>query len=528
MAPFGVTSASVSSLSLGAVIAVQIPVLDVVAIAATLTAQVANGTLASALQSAGFVAAVANAPPPALSPPPPLPLFGSLACYDARTGAVAVCDGMPAAIQGSIVGVAAGGQHSLAVLANGSVCAWGSNSGGQLNVPASLTSAVAVAAGDTFSLALTAGGGLVGWGSGGGATPPTGLSGLVTSVSAQGSHALALLSNGSVVCWGDNSLGQSVAEARSDLMQVSAGATHSLALRDDRTPLVWGSETAAPTLTLRNTLSLAGGPNVTAALLSDGRVLAWGAALPVADVLQAPPLASLCVCGNGSGTVAAVGGDDSLVLVSLNSTIAPVPLNRSAWGGLYLTDARCEGSSQILALFSAHLLRRVSSRAVRSPAPPYPPVPPPVPPPSPPPPGPPRPPAPLLPPPIPLPPPLPPRPPPKPSPPRPPPPLPPFPMLSSPPPFPGRSAFSCGAGDDATVCGALGDLYYATGGASWTTNSGWSSAAAGSPTNFCSFSGATCTGGVLTQLCVVLPFEMPPCKKLRASVMHADTSAATS
>jgi hypothetical protein len=104
------------------------------------------------------------------------------------------------------------------------------------------------------------------------------------------------------------------------------------------------------------------------------------------------------------------------------------------------------------------------------------------------------------------------------------------PSISSPPPpppSPGRGAFTCGAGNDAAVCGALGDLYYATGGASWTSRSGWSSAAAGSPTNYCSFSGATCTAGVLTQLCVAPAFEMPPCRKLRVSVMTVDYSRTT-
>jgi len=63
-------------------------------------------------------------------------------------------------------------------------------------------------------------------------------------------------------------------------------------------------------------------------------------------------------------------------------------------------------------------------------------------------------------------------------------------------------AFTCGADNDATVCSALGDFYNATNGASWISNNGWSAAAAGAPTDYCTFKGATCSDGILNQLCV--------------------------
>src|SRR4051812_8523083 len=46
----------------------------------------------------------------------------------------------------NVVAVAAGYDHSLALLANGKVTAWGGNSSGQTNVPADLTNVVAIAA----------------------------------------------------------------------------------------------------------------------------------------------------------------------------------------------------------------------------------------------------------------------------------------------------------------------------------------------------------------------------------------------
>jgi hypothetical protein len=62
------------------------------------------------------------------------------------------------------------------------------------------------------------------------------------------------------------------------------------------------------------------------------------------------------------------------------------------------------------------------------------------------------------------------------------------------------------------VCGALGDLYYATNGAGWARtgpasvggNAGWSAAASGIPTDYCTFlqqcCGTPCINGVLVEL----------------------------
>jgi hypothetical protein len=74
---------------------------------------------------------------------------------------------------------------------------------------------------------------------------------------------------------------------------------------------------------------------------------------------------------------------------------------------------------------------------------------------------------------------------------------------------------SCGgAVNDPVVCAALGDLYYATNGAGWNNNGGWSSAAVGVPTDFCSFwryvSSSVCNpDGALTAMCVWLSVAHP-------------------
>src|SRR6516164_9716250 len=104
--------------------------------------------------------------------------------------------------------VAAGGSHSLALKADGSVVAWGSNDRGQEDVPSGLSNVVAIAASGSRSLALTSEGTVVTWGTNflGLSTVPTNLDGIV-GISAGVYHTLALRFDGQVLAWGYNSSG---------------------------------------------------------------------------------------------------------------------------------------------------------------------------------------------------------------------------------------------------------------------------------------------------------------------------------
>ena len=191
--------------------------------------------------------------------------------------------------------VAAGADHTLAVLEDGTVWAAGSNASGQLGVdptdPLSgllvaatansaqldaastgtssgtlvpgMTSVRSVAAGNGYSLGLTSTGAVWSWGDnsfgqlGDGSSAPKrsipapvpGVSGFV-KISAGQRHALALTSQGHVWAWGENNIGQlgdgSVGAPRSKPVQVAglngvvdiaAGSKFSLAL--DRYGIVW-------------------------------------------------------------------------------------------------------------------------------------------------------------------------------------------------------------------------------------------------------------------------------------------------
>jgi trimeric autotransporter adhesin len=63
----------------------------------------------------------------------------------------------------NVVGVAAGYDHDLALLGDGTVVAWGQDYDGQTNVPPSLSNVVAIAAGYYHNLALRRDGTVVAW-----------------------------------------------------------------------------------------------------------------------------------------------------------------------------------------------------------------------------------------------------------------------------------------------------------------------------------------------------------------------------
>jgi alpha-tubulin suppressor-like RCC1 family protein len=122
--------------------------------------------------------------------------------------------------------VAAGYNHSLTVISDGSVWSWGANASGQLGTGSTQPSA---------SPQLV-----------------SGISGTVTQVAAGWYHSLALASDGTVWAWGDNQYGElgdgnvmqsdtPVQLGLSDVTQIAAGDDWSLALRSDGTVWAWGN-----------------------------------------------------------------------------------------------------------------------------------------------------------------------------------------------------------------------------------------------------------------------------------------------
>jgi len=130
-----------------------------------------------------------------------------------------------------VIAIAAGGSHSLALLKNGTVDAWGEGKYGELgngksensSVPvkvSNLSEVTAIAAGELTSYALLSNGTVMAWGNdeagelGNGksenSSVPVKVGGLseVTAIAAGANHGLALTRNGTVEAWGDNESGQ--------------------------------------------------------------------------------------------------------------------------------------------------------------------------------------------------------------------------------------------------------------------------------------------------------------------------------
>jgi hypothetical protein len=180
---------------------------------------------------------------------------------------------------GGVAAIAGGGGHSLALKNDGTVVAWGDNSWGECNVPWELSGVVAISAGAGFSLALKANGTVVAWGDNeyGQCSVPAGLGGAV-AISAGDNFSLALTANGTVVGWGDLVYGwNTVPAGLSGIVKIDAGSYFNLALQGNGTVVAWGEcdygQCSAP---VANAVAIAAGSQNSVALTADGRVAAWG------------------------------------------------------------------------------------------------------------------------------------------------------------------------------------------------------------------------------------------------------------
>jgi alpha-tubulin suppressor-like RCC1 family protein len=237
-----------------------------------------------------------------------------------------------------VMDVAAQGRHVLALTAEGTVYAWGNGQVGQLGIGEmpiinfkahlpgpmayvpfpirvpGLTGVSAIAAGSAHSLALLKDGSLMAWGEnqygqlGDGTstnrTKPVAVSGITnaTAVDAGSEYSMALLADGTVMTWGYGSaaLGRPKIETRSvnstptpvpgvtGITAIAAGGAHALALRQDGGIISWGHENVyrpvghrteppGPVPLITTARAILAGSLSSAAVLRDGTIMVWGA-----------------------------------------------------------------------------------------------------------------------------------------------------------------------------------------------------------------------------------------------------------
>jgi RHS repeat-associated protein len=234
---------------------------------------------------------------------------------------------------GSVMSVAAGWDHVLALKRDGTVLAWGANYSGQVgngtttdaHTPtqvSGLSEIMQVAAGDGFSAALSVDGNVDTWGDNGSGQlgdgtyterdTPVQVPSLdhVVAIAAGDSTLYALKSDGTAVAWGYNGNGQvgngtatvnfrtpQTVPGLSRIVAIGAGGLHGIALRSNGDVFTWGDNDSgqlgnntrtSSTSPIRVSginavVSISGENGSTHALRADGSTWSWGAWGQVGD-----------------------------------------------------------------------------------------------------------------------------------------------------------------------------------------------------------------------------------------------------
>ncbi len=175
------------------------------------------------------------------------------------------------------VSVKTSAHHTVILLSDGSVVAFGDNSFGQCNVSL-WKEVVAIDVGEYHTVALLADGSVKACGNR--KFSQCSVSGYqnVIMISAGDYHTVALLENGSVVATGLNTDGQCNTSEWADIIMISAGSLHSVALKSDGTAVAAGSNILerCNVSSWKNVVMISAGSTHTVALLSNGNVVSCG------------------------------------------------------------------------------------------------------------------------------------------------------------------------------------------------------------------------------------------------------------
>ena len=239
--------------------------------------------------------------------------------------------------------LAVGAQHSCGILSAGSLSCWGDGANRRLGygntqdvadgIGPSLSQAgpvpidgspTAVAAGDEHTCALLETGSVTCWGAGAG-TVPSGLA--ATAIAAGGSSTCAVLDSGEVDCWGQGVDAHSIS-LPSAAVDVGVSDAQSCAVLDDGAVDCWGTSTVASAVALDDTAQqVAVGSAYACALLDGGDVSCWtsGAAPKTVDLTESAVDVSV-----GGNRACAIDVDQSVVCWTQDAEPAAVGVSAVA------------------------------------------------------------------------------------------------------------------------------------------------------------------------------------------------------
>jgi len=230
---------------------------------------------------------------------------GSVKCWGSTSHLLDVSS-VPVAVtglMGAVTAISVGAGHVCALLGSGGVQCWGGAASGQLGNGATtysktpvavtgLTSVVtAISAGNRRTCALLNGGTIQCWGAASSTTPVTmtGLKG-ATAISVGGWNTCVLLSGGAVQCWDGSGSTPVIVAGLTGVRAISVGRGHTCAVLGDGTAKCWGdggygqlgngasndSKIPVTVTGLTGATAISAGEYFSCALRNDGSIWCWG------------------------------------------------------------------------------------------------------------------------------------------------------------------------------------------------------------------------------------------------------------
>ena len=226
----------------------------------------------------------------------------------------------------NVVSISAGSSHSLALLRNGMIVAWGGDRFQELSIATSVSNVIAISAGYAHSLALRKDGSVFG----AGADVSSALTNIVAVSCALVNYgdSLALKRDGTVLQWNGGAGSLRSPPGLSNVVAVAAGGSGSHGLALTREGLVVDLQNAttrwsAPGWSLHpglsNVVAIAAGGSQFMALRRDGTVSVWGGGYP----------------NSITNVVAIAAGEDFCLAIQTNSP-GPITNDFPPWPKLTL------------------------------------------------------------------------------------------------------------------------------------------------------------------------------------------------